>query len=139
MQKEMDSCAKHQVWKLVDRRTLPANTNILPNKWVYRIKTDGSGEDLEFKARITPKGCRQKAGVDYHEVFARTAKYKSLRAALSLAAKFDHELEQLDVPCAFLRAPLPEGELVYMELPEGFREGQEHMVCQLLQALYGLK
>ena len=137
MQKEMDSCEKHGVWELVDRSSLPAGTNILPCKWVYRIKTDGSGDNEEFKSRVTPKGCRQKAGKDYNEVFAPTGKYKSMRVGLSLAAKFDHELEQLDVPTAFLRAPLDE--VVYMEVPEGFRQGNEGKVCKLKKALYGLK
>jgi len=139
MNKEMSSCHKHQVWDLVDRSTLPAGSNILPNKWVFKIKTDGSGNNHEYKARITPKGYRQKENVDYFEIYARTGKYKSLRVALSLAAKLDHELEQLDVPTAFLRANLDEA--VYMQLPEGFRhgDGKEGKVCRLNKALYGLK
>jgi hypothetical protein len=94
---------------------------------------DGSIE--KFKARFTPKGFRQKKGVDFFETFARTAMYKTLRVALSLVAKWDHELAQFDVPTAFLYAPVEED--VYMELPEGFE--QPGMVCKLLKSLYGLK
>lgn len=137
MQKEMDSCKQQDVWKLVKRSELKRGANVLPCKWVYRIKTDSNGTIIEHKARITPKGFRQRAGVDYHEVFAGTGKYKTMRVGLSLAAKLDHELEQMDVPAAFLRAELKED--VYMELPEGFRDGHEGMVCKLQKALYGLK
>lgn len=139
MRKELASCERHEVWDLVDRASLPANANILPVKWVYRVKTDSDGALTEYKARLCPKGFRQKKGIDYNEVFAGTGKYKTLRAGLALSAKFNHELEQLDVPTAFLRADLPDDEFVYMELPEGMRDGNEGKVCLLKKALYGLK
>ena len=65
----------------------------------------------EYKARFTPKGFRQKHGVDFFETFARTGMYKTLRVALSLVAKWDHELAQFDVPTAFLNAPSGGGHL----------------------------
>lgn len=68
-------------------------------------------------------------------MFAHTGKYKTLRVALSVAAMQDMELNQLDVPSAFVRAELEED--VYMEMPPGFE--QSGMVCKLLKSLYGLK
>ena len=135
--KEINNCEKHGVWTLVDRRTLPKNANIITCKWVNKIKNDENGRDTEKKARITPKGYLQKYGVDYDKVYARTGMYKTMRLGLSFAAKFDHELDQMDVPCAFLNADLEEE--VYMELPEGYRAGREHLVCKLNKSLYGLK
>ena len=137
MDKEMEACEKLNVWELVARKDLPANANILPVKWVYKIKTNETGTVTQYKARLTPKGFRQKEGVDYFEVFARTGMYKSMRAGLSFAAKWDHELDQLDVPTAFLNADVEEE--VYMELPDGYRDGKEHLVCKLKKSLYGLK
>ena len=137
MKKEVDSCIKQRVWELVPRDKLPSGANVLDPKWVYRVKTDENGKIVEYKARITPKGYQQKEGVDYFEVFACTGMYKTMRLGLSLAAKWNHELEQMDVPSAFLFAELEEE--VYMELPEGFREGKEHLVCRLVKSLYGLK
>jgi len=106
-------------------------------KWVFKVKTDETGAITQHKARLTPKGFRQKEGVDYFEVFARTGSYKAMRLGLSLAAKWDHELHQLDVPTAFLNAAVEEE--VYMELPEGFTNGKDGLVCRLQKALYGLK
>ena len=137
MDKEMASCMAQDVWDLVPRSSLPKGTNILPVRWVYKIKTDESGNVTTFKARVTPKGFRQKFERDYFEVYAATGMYKSLRVGLSLAAKWDHEMEQLDVPVAFTNADLEED--VYMEIPEGYREGKEDMVCKLKKSLYGLK
>jgi transposase InsO family protein len=136
LKKEHHSCtAVHGVWTLVRRDQLPKGTNVLPCKEVFKLKVDESGQVTEHKARFTPKGFRQIAGVDYFETYARTGKYQTLRVALSLVAKWDHELAQFDVPTAFLNADVKEK--IYMELPEGFR--QEGMVCQLNKSLYGLK
>jgi hypothetical protein len=54
---------------------------------------------------------------------------------LALTAQNDLELDQMDVPSAFLNAELKED--IYMELPEGFE--QPGKVVKLLKALYGLK
>lgn len=135
MKKEHDGCLEQQVWDVVERSTLPANTNVIPVKWVFKIKTDENGKITKFKARITPKGFRQRFGVDFFEIFANTGKYKSLRAMLSIAARKDMELRQLDVPQAFTQAKLEE--IVYMEMPEGF--AVPGMVCRLKKSLYGLK
>jgi transposase InsO family protein len=135
LDKEMRSCAEQQVWTLVRRDQLPRGANVLPCKEVFKLKVDEHGQVIEHKARFTPKGFRQKYGVDFTETFARTGAYKTLRVALSLVAKWDHELAQFDVPTAFLNATVDED--IYMELPEGYE--QPGMVCKLQKALYGLK
>ncbi len=135
LDKEMRSCDEQQVWRLVRRDQLPRGANVLPCKEVFKLKVDEHGTVVEHKARVTPKGFRQMKGVDYFETFARTGQYKSLRVALSLVAKWDHELAQFDVPTAFLNADVDED--IYMELPEGYE--QPGMVCKLQKALYGLK
>ena len=137
MEKEMKSCEDMHAWSYVRRADLPRSVNILPAKWVYKIKTDETGAVTQFKARITPKGFRQKEGQDYFEVYARTGLYKSMRIGLSLAAKWDYEIDQLDVPTAFLNADVKED--IFMEIPEGFRNDREGMVCKLHKSLYGLK
>jgi hypothetical protein len=134
-QAEFDGCVAQETWVLTKRSDLPSNTNIIPVKWVFKIKTDENGVVTKYKARITPKGFAQRHGIDYFEVFANTGKYKTLRVALSIAARRNMELRQLDVPQAFTQAALEED--VYMEMPEGFEV--EGMVCHLKKSLYGLK
>lgn len=135
LDKEIRSCTEQEVWRLIRRDELPTGANVLPCKEVFKIKTDEHGTVTEYKARVTPKGFRQKHGVDFFDTFARTGQYKTLRVALSLVAKWDHELAQFDVPTAFLNAPVEED--IYMELPEGYE--QPGMVCKLQKSLYGLK
>ena len=133
--KEYDSCVKMGVWIEVPRDTVPKGTPILKAKEVFKIKVDEAGNIAQFKVRFTPKGFMQREGIDFTETFARTAMYKTERVALSLAARFDHELIQFDVPTAFLNAPLQEA--VFMELPPGL--GQPGTVALLKKSLYGLK
>ena len=135
MDKEMKSCEDAGTWERVRRADLPPNANVIPCKWVFKVKNDETGAVTEHKARLTPKGFRQKKGVDYDEVFARTGMYKTMRVGLSLTAAWNHELDQMDVPSAFLNAPIEEE--LYMEMPEGY--GEEGFVFKLLKALYGLK
>ena len=55
-----------------------------------------------------------------------------------MVAKFDLELEQMDVKIAFLYGELEE--TIYMRQLEGFiTEGNEDFVCKLNKYLYGLK
>ena len=58
---------------------------------------------------------------------------------LSLAAYFGFEIEQIDVPNAYLKADLEE--IIYMEMPEGLTPppGFEDCVLRLRKGLYGLK
>lgn len=132
---EFDGCVAAKTWELVRRESLPAGTNVIRVKWVYKVKTDETGAVTKYKARITPKGFMQRHGVDYFEVYASTGMYKTLRVMLALVAAYDMELWQFDVPQAFTQAPLDED--VYMEMPEGFEVAG--MVCRLLMSLYGLK
>jgi transposase InsO family protein len=135
--KEMASIAEMGVWDLVPRSSVPAGQIVIACKWVFKIKTDEHGAVTVYKARLTPKGFMQREGVNVYETFAATGKYKSMRIGLSIAAACDYELDQMDVPVAFQQAELDEE--VYMELPEGYRGGREHLVCKLRKALYGLK
>lgn len=135
MKEEFDGCVAANTWEVIPRASLPSGTNVIPVKWVFKKKPNVLGKLEKFKARITPKGFKQKYGEDYFEVFANTGKYKTLRIALSIAASRDLELKQLDVPQAFIQADLEED--VYMEMPQGFE--QPDMVCYLKKSLYGLK
>jgi hypothetical protein len=135
--KEMAGCEKKMVWELVPRTSVPKEHRVISCKWVLKVKTDSNGAVDVFKARITPKGFQQREGINFFETFAATGKYKSLRLGLAITAVCGHHLEQMDVPQAFLNADVDEE--VYMELPEGYREGKQHLVCRLKKALYGLK
>ena len=136
MDKEMEALIRKGTWTEMDRAELQRGTNVLPVKWVYKLKTRADGSIEKFKARNTPKGFKQKAGIDFFETYAHTGSYKAFRLLLSLAALWDYELVAMDVPEAFLNATLPED--VYVELPLGYG-ANTGKVGKLNKALYGIK
>ena len=82
------------------------------------------------------KGFTQTYGVDYQETFAPVVKINSIRVLLSLAAKYNWPLHQLDIKNAFLNGDLEEE--VFMIPPPGFEKVfDQHKVCK--KSLYGLK
>jgi hypothetical protein len=65
-------------------------------------------------------------------------RFASIRLILSIVAKQDLELFQIDVKTAFLSGELDEE--IYMAQPTGFEvQGHERKVCRLKHSMYGLK
>ena len=135
MQEEMESLQKNNTYELVK---LPEGRKALRNKWVYKLKKDGRGDLVKYKARLVVKGFGQKKGIDFDEIFSPVVKLSSIRIILGLATNQDLEIEQLDVKTAFLHGDLEEE--IYMQQPEGFEDKRkEDLVCKLKKSLYGLK
>jgi hypothetical protein len=95
MREEMDSLYKNETWVLADK---PKDQKLVKCKWLFKLKEPVHVSDApRYKDRLVTKGFTQKAGVDYNEIFVPVVKHSSIRAVLSLTAKVDLELEQLDV------------------------------------------
>ena len=60
-------------------------------------------ETPRFKARLVANGYSQKKRVHYDEIFSPVMKYTSIRVLLALVARFNMELEHLDVKTTFLQ------------------------------------
>ena len=135
MDEEFHSLITNKTWRLTN---LPQGRKAIRCKWVYALKTKPDGSLDRFKARLVAKGCSQIPGVDFHETFSPTVKYDSLRIILALVAALDLHMQQLDIKTAFLYGSIQEE--IYMEQVEGYVDPDWiDAVCQLLQALYGLR
>ena len=126
---ELESLKKRQVYEVVDR---PQGRNIVKNRWVYDIKSDG-----RKKARLVAKGFSQIEGLDYDEIFSPVVRFESVRIILALAVLEKWSIEALDVKTAFLYGKLDEE--IYMEQPSGFQTAGKDKVLRLKRAIYGLK
>ena len=135
MQDEYNALMGNKTWEL---EPLPPGTRKLPVKWVFKRKRDAAGNIERYKARLVVLGCRQRAGVDYQEIYAPVGKHATLRTLLAVVAARDLELHQLDVANAFLNGELEED--VWIEQPPGYKsKGDENLACHLRKTLYGLK
>ena len=84
------------------------------------------------------KGYKQKAGIDYDEVFAPVARMESIRLLISQAAQYNWPIHHMDVKLAFLNGILEEE--VYVKQPPGYKKvGEKRKVLKLKKALYNLK
>lgn len=133
MRDEMKSMEENRTWDIV---ALPSGRKALKNKWVLRRKTDENGNLEKYKARLVIKGCSQREGIDYDEVYSPVVRYASIRFLISIAVQFDMEIHQMDAVTAFLQGDL--GDEIYMQQPEFFNDGSSK-VCLLRKSIYGLK
>uniref|UniRef100_A0A2N9HQ47 Integrase catalytic domain-containing protein n=1 Tax=Fagus sylvatica TaxID=28930 RepID=A0A2N9HQ47_FAGSY len=132
MQEEMSSMDKNNVWELVD---LPPGRKTIGNKWVLKVKRKADGSIDRYKARLVAKGYTQREGIDYEDTFSPVVRFASIRLILSIVAKQDLELFQMDVKTAFLNGELDEE--IYMAQPEGFEvKGHERKMIEEDHCVY---
>jgi hypothetical protein len=119
-EKEMLDLTANGTWELVD---LPPGVKPLRCGWVFKVKLNADGSVERYKARLVVKGCAQRPGVDYNEIFAPTFRPATLRLILALAAVEDMHLCSIDILSAFTYGNLDED--IYMYQPEEFHQGLE--------------
>ncbi|KRY61318.1 Retrovirus-related Pol polyprotein from transposon TNT 1-94 [Trichinella britovi] len=102
---ELASHRENQSW---EPAVLPPHKKAIKNKWIFKTKYKEDGTIEKRKARLVAKRYSQLQGIDYEDTFAPTLGYSSLRYLLSLAAKYNFEVEQMDVVTAFLNLSLNE-------------------------------
>ena len=135
MQEELNQFIRNDVWELVSP---PENQSIIGTKWIFRNKTNETGQIIRNKARLVAQGYTQEEGLDYDETFAPMARLESIRILLAYACYMDFKLYQMDVKSAFLNGLI--NEEVYVKQPPGFEDIKNpDFVYKLKKALYGLK
>ena len=97
IRKEIRSMIERGVWRKTDRKKIPSNRRLIGDKWVFKIKRDGT-----YRARLVVLGYSQIPGVDYTDNFAPVAHNVSFRIALArmMVEKLDSLV--MDVETAFL-------------------------------------
>jgi hypothetical protein len=124
----------NDVFELVPR---PADKTVIPNKPVFRVKFNQDGSVERFTVRVAARGDKQKAGIDYNEIFSPVVSYETLRLVLSIAASEDMEvIDCIDYSFAYVQAPLDEE--VYTEQPQMMSDGRPDFVWRLKKSLEGL-
>ena len=135
IRKEIRSMINRGVWRKTDRAKIPKNRRLIGNKWVFKIKRDGT-----YRARLVALGYSQIPGVDYTDNFAPVAHDVSFRIALARMMVERLDSLVMDVETAFLYGEIDEE--IFMKSPVGMEEidpGLSPEDCyQLLNGIYGL-
>ena len=136
IRKEIRSMINRGVWRKIDKMKIPENRRLIGNKWVFKIKRDGT-----YRARLVALGYSQIPGVDFTDNFAPVAHDVSFKIALArmMVEKLDSLV--MDVETAFLYGDIKEEE-IFMKSPVGMEEidpGSSPEDCfQLKKGIYGL-
>jgi hypothetical protein len=123
-------------WEVVDIDTLPQDANLIGVKWVFKIKYK-NGEYERHKARIVALGYQQRKNVDFFASFSPTASYVTIRLVLALTALPHWYGVDLDATGAFISAPLPPEEQVYLKGIPGY-DLPKGKCLRLKKTIYGL-
>ena len=93
IRKEIKSMIERRVWKKTDRKKIPSNRRLTGNKWVFKIKRDGT-----YRARLVVLGYSQIPGVDYTDNFAPVAHDVSFRITLArmMVGKLDSLVKDVE-------------------------------------------
>ena len=99
---EMEQHAKRGTWLLVDRPF--GKINVVGCRFVFRLKRDGTGRVVKYKARLVAQGFSQRDGVNYYsdDTFASVAKMASVRGLFSMAAARNEPIRHWDVEGVYL-------------------------------------
>ena len=135
IRKEIRSMIDREVWRKTKREKIPNNRRLIGNKWVFKIKKDGT-----YQARLVALRYSQIPGNDYTDNFAPVAHDVSFRIALArmMVEKLDSLV--MDVETAFLYGEI--NEEIFMKSPVEMEEidpGSSSENCyQLVKSTYGL-
>lgn len=99
MSTEFNALHKNGTWTLV---LSTPSMNVLPYKWVYRIKRKSDGSIECYKARLVANELHQQARVDYSETFSPVIMHTTIRLILAIAVQYHWPIRQLDVQNVFL-------------------------------------
>ena len=115
IRKEIRSMIDRVVWRKTDRKRIPNNRRLIGNKWVWKIKRDGT-----YRARLVALGYSQIPGVDDTDNFAPVAHDVSFRIALArmMVEKLDSLV--MDMGTAFLYGGIDEE--IFTKSPVGMEE-----------------
>jgi len=133
--KEITKLFDMGTFSIVDENDIPPGHKSINCCMSFKIKKDGDGNILEYRARCNADGRQQEVG-SYGDTFAPTSKFSCIRSICAIAAQEGLTLYQFDVKGAFLLAECKER--VYINLPGKYRL-PKGKVLQCRRLIYGLK
>ena len=133
MKREFDSLIENEIWDLTF--TL-FSQSILIDRWVFKIKKDRWSNILKFKTRWVVHEFKQKKELDFIDIFVFVVKSMFWKVMMTVFAKRDYRIRQMNVIIAFLYEFLDEK--MYVRQSTHMKD-EISKVCLLKKTLYDLK
>jgi hypothetical protein len=108
-------------------------------RWLFDIKRNQDGSIKKYKACYIVRGFSQIFGQDYHDTWAPTATFASLRMLFTVAASNQWAVESFNITAAYLHGAIDED--LWVKVPDGMPVPEEHRgkSLKLDKGLYGTK
>ena len=116
--------------------------NVIQLTWAFKCKQYPDSLIKKFKACFCAQGDLQLEGVDFFETYAPVVQWTTIWLMFILEVLLGLKSKQGDVTCAFPHADVEPGELIYDDMPLGFkvkRKNGKRQVLKLNKTLYGLR
>ena len=80
MKAQIESLNETETWDFVPK---DKEQNIIPGRWVYKIKHVSNGKIDKFKACYVAKGFKQIEGIEYSDTFAHISKPETFKILIA--------------------------------------------------------
>ena len=145
-QKEIIKCERVGTYSIIPingnttttKATRQHISNTIKSVYTLRLTMNPDGS-WKYKVRLCAGGYSQTQGVNYDKTFAPTAKVKSIRTLLNIAAANDWDMEAIDIENALLESELNESIYMYLPYPQNAHTDGSQVKVKLNRSLYGLK
>ena len=112
-------------------------TRRIPVKWVYKLKTDSSGQVFKWKSRLVVCGNCQFKPYNEDSNYAPVVRRETMRILFDVAVQRDLDISQADVSNAFVQSHIDRDDIYIGGIP-GF-ENRDGYGFRLKRSLYGLR
>lgn len=129
IRKELQQMVDLDVFTPVKFKEIPYNhrKKVISSLMFIKEKRKMDGTLEKIKARLAARG--DQAPIGYDQIFSSpTANLITLYIVLAISVKYKCHMRTMDVPGAYLHAPLPENDVVYMTIPNDC----EDVYCEIL-------
>ena len=137
---ELENLIKRKTWTVVKipeiGKSLPKG-DVIPVTWVFKKKRHPDFSFLKYKGRLCVRGDLQRKQTDV-ESYAPVVSWTTIRLMLSLSCFLHLKTVCVDFSNAFAQADIPEGQHVYIKIPQGCEDRFPKNSClKLNKSLYG--
>ena len=137
IENEHNRMVENKVFTVIKKSELEPGTKIIDSTWACKKKSNGT-----LRGRLNARGFKQVDGTHYDgsSIHAPVTNPATIRIVLTLMLMGNMKSEVVDVNGAFLKGDIEDGEVIHMEVPEGWEKHYDNnVVLKLEKCLYGLK